>query len=35
MRRSSLQVARFLLWVERNQRSMNLLNSIVAVDAEE
>jgi len=29
------QVARFLLWVERNQRSMNLLNSIVAVDAEE
>jgi hypothetical protein len=26
------QVARFLLWVERNQRSMNLLNSIVAFD---
>jgi len=26
------QVARFLLWVERNRRSMNLLNSIVAAD---
>ena len=27
------QVATFLLWVERNQRSMNLLNSIVATDS--
>jgi len=26
------QVAQFLLWVERNQRSMNLLNSIVATE---
>jgi len=26
------QVAQFLLWVERNQRSMNLLNQIVATD---
>jgi len=26
------QVARFLLWVERNHRSMNLLNSIVATE---
>jgi len=28
------QVARFLLWVERNHRSMNLLNSMAAPDME-